>query len=154
LESGESERALRLAGALARFWTVRGYVSEGRQWLQLALVSSGPLPIHPRAKALSWAGWLAQLQNGVSTAQRLCKEGLDLSRALLDARGIALAQHRLGLIQTHQGNYAAAYSLLEESVTRAREIGDTGGVAYSLMALGSQAIGRSEPQLASSWLEE
>jgi len=154
IESEESERALRLAGALARFWTVRGYVGEGRQWLQRVLASPGHLPLHPRAKALSWAGWLALLQSDVATAERLCKEGLELFQTLGDDRGIALAQHRLGLIQTHQGNYAAAYSLLEASVTRAKAIGDTGGVAYSLMALGNLAIGRSEPQRVRSWLEE
>jgi predicted ATPase/DNA-binding CsgD family transcriptional regulator len=154
IESGKSEPALRLAGALARFWTVRGYVSEGRQWLQRALVSPGQLPLHPRAKALSWAGWLAQLQNDAPTAELLCKESLELSQELFDARGIALAQHRLALIQAHRGNFAAAYALLEESVRRSREIGDTSGVAYSLMGLGNYAIGRSEPQLVRSWLEE
>jgi predicted ATPase/DNA-binding CsgD family transcriptional regulator len=154
IEAGESERALRLAGALARFWTVRGYVSEGRQWLQRALMSPGQLPLHPRAKALSWAGWLAQLQNDASTAEQLCKESLELSQELLDTRGIALAQHRLALIQEHRGNFTAAYALLEESVRRSREIGDTGGVAYSLMALGSLATGRIEPQRVRSWLEE
>jgi predicted ATPase/DNA-binding CsgD family transcriptional regulator len=154
IESGESERALRLAGALARFWAVRGYVGEGRQWLQRALASSGHLQLHPLAKVLSWAGWLAFLQSDVSTAERLCKESLELSQALGDARGIALALHRLGLIQAYHGNFAAAYSLLEESVTRAKEIGDTGGVAYSFMALGNLAIGRSEPQRVRSWLEE
>jgi predicted ATPase/DNA-binding CsgD family transcriptional regulator len=154
IEAGEHECALRLAGALARFWTVRGYVSEGRQWLQRALVSSGPLPLHPRAKALSWAGWLAQLQNDTPTAEHLCKESLELSQLLLDARGIALAQHRLGLIQARRGNVASAYALLEESVKRSREIEDAGGVAYSLMALGNYAIGRSEPQQVRSWLEE
>jgi predicted ATPase/DNA-binding CsgD family transcriptional regulator len=154
IESGEHECALRLAGALARFWTVRGYVSEGRQWLRRALVSSGQLPLHPRAKALSWAGWLAQLQSDASTAEQLCKESLELSQELFDARGIALAQHRLGLIDAHRGNFAAADALLEESVTRSRDIGDTGGVAYSLMALGNYAVGRSEPQLVRSWLEE
>jgi predicted ATPase/DNA-binding CsgD family transcriptional regulator len=154
IESGESERSLRLAGALARFWTVRGYVGEGRQWLQHALASSGHLPLHARAKVLSWAGWLALLQSEISTAEQLCKESLELSQALGDASGIALAQHRLGLIQSYQGNFAAAYSLLEESVTCAKEIGDTGGVAYSLMALGNLAIGHSEPQRVRSWLEE
>jgi DNA-binding CsgD family transcriptional regulator/tetratricopeptide (TPR) repeat protein len=122
--------------------------------LQHALALSEPFLLHPRAKALSWAGWLALLQSDVSTAEQLCKESLELSRALGDDRGIALAQHRLGLIQTYHGNFAAAYSLLEESVTRAKAIGDTSGVAYSFMALGSLAIGHSEPQRVRSWLEE
>ena len=34
------EMALRLSGALWRFWDLRGYVSEGRQWLEQALGES------------------------------------------------------------------------------------------------------------------
>ena len=34
-ESGET--AVRLAGALSRFWYIRGHLSEGRRWLEAAL---------------------------------------------------------------------------------------------------------------------
>ena len=37
LGRGEGARALRLAGALARFWSERGHLSEGRRWLRAAL---------------------------------------------------------------------------------------------------------------------
>jgi len=36
-ERQSSELALRFSGALQRFWAIRGYVSEGRQWLKRAL---------------------------------------------------------------------------------------------------------------------
>ena len=36
-EQNAAETALRLAGALWRFWYTRGYLSEGRRWLDQAL---------------------------------------------------------------------------------------------------------------------
>ena len=36
-ESGQVELGLRLAGALVRFWSIRGLMSEGRRWLTEAL---------------------------------------------------------------------------------------------------------------------
>lgn len=37
LETGEAETALRLVAALWQFWLARGYLREGRRWLDEAL---------------------------------------------------------------------------------------------------------------------
>ena len=106
LESSASEQALRLCVALARFWTIRGYVAEGRAWLQraLALVEQEPAAPTVRAKALSWAGWLAELQGETAIAVALCQESLDLSRHLSDQHTMALTLNRLGIIKASQGD--------------------------------------------------
>ena len=41
LERKEVEVALRLGGALCWFWSMRGYHSEGRRWLEEALAIEG-----------------------------------------------------------------------------------------------------------------
>ena len=54
---GDSERTLRLAGALARFWWMRGHTAAGRQRMERVL----PLPGgsgEARAAALDGAGSL------------------------------------------------------------------------------------------------
>ena len=38
---GDGPAALRLAGALGRYWAHRGHLSEGRQWCAEALARSG-----------------------------------------------------------------------------------------------------------------
>ncbi len=40
IESGQVELGLRLAGALVRFWSIRGLMTEGRRWLSAALAAS------------------------------------------------------------------------------------------------------------------
>ena len=71
VEQGEGGQrmhmALRLAGALERFGEVRGYLSEGRRWLEQALMSSERVPLSVRAKALMAAGWLASSLTGRMT---------------------------------------------------------------------------------------
>ena len=154
-ESGESvETALRLAGILHRFWAVRGYVGEGRHWLDRALASSegGTTPV--RAKALSGAAWLALRQSDYERAEALSEESLALSRELRDTQGIARELNRLGLIASARGNHARARSLLEESLALSREVGDTGFLAYMLMALGAVIAAQGEPMRARAQLEE
>ena len=55
----EGATALRLAGALWYFWHVRGYFSEGRDWLEAALVVSPSVTEAQRALVLNAAGALA-----------------------------------------------------------------------------------------------
>src|SRR6266511_3911768 len=53
--------ALRLGAALTDFWHLRGYLSEGRQWLERVLTIADA-PIAARIKALHGAGMLAHSQ--------------------------------------------------------------------------------------------
>lgn len=74
------ELALRLSAALPWFWLIRGYVSEGRQWLKRALDEGRGVRSSVRAKALIGAGELATKQDDFGQAEALCGEGLALYR--------------------------------------------------------------------------
>src|SRR5207248_419597 len=67
---GETEPELRLAGALWRFWMVRGHFREGRDRL-LAAVSAPDGPAYPasRAKVLLGAGMLSYYQDDTAAAR-------------------------------------------------------------------------------------
>jgi predicted ATPase len=65
---GDTEIGLRLAGALWRFWWVRGHLTEGRQWLEAALARGADAPAALRAKALHGAGNLALPQGDYARA--------------------------------------------------------------------------------------
>lgn len=53
LEQQEGEEAARIGVSLWPFWILRGYMSEGREWLDRTLAEL-PDPMAPRAKVL-WA---------------------------------------------------------------------------------------------------
>lgn len=132
LERGDRETALRLGGALWRFWLSQGHLSEGRRWLEEALAGGGSVPLSMLAKALSGAGTLAHYQGDYGQAAELCGESLQLSRQLEDKRLIASALDGLALVARTGGRYAAARGMYEETREIFSEQGDEWGVAHSL----------------------
>ncbi len=77
-ERNEAEVALRLGSALSWFWSVRGYYSEGRRWLEEALAIDGRGAPEVRAMALAGAGELASEQGDLDRAKGAYEEGLEL----------------------------------------------------------------------------
>lgn len=96
LEREDRETALRLGGALWRFWLSQGHLNEGRRWLEEALAGGGGASASTRARALNGAGTLAHYQGDYGRAAELCGESLQLSRRLEDKRHIASALGRAG----------------------------------------------------------
>jgi ATP/maltotriose-dependent transcriptional regulator MalT len=132
LQREDRETALRLGGALWRFWLSQGHLSEGRRWLEEALAGGGSASASVLAKALSGAGVLAHYQGDYGRAAELCGNSLQLSRRLEDKRGIAAALEGLALVARSGGRYAAARGMYEEAREIFRELGDEWGVARSL----------------------
>ncbi len=91
IEREQAETAARIAGAVWRFWHVRGHLAEGRQWLDAAVGLSGAPRSPARAKALCGAGWTANLQGAVEQAEQFFQESLALSRELREPHGVGMA---------------------------------------------------------------
>jgi predicted ATPase/serine/threonine protein kinase len=141
-ENGKLEEGLRLAGALWRFWEVRGHVTEGRAVLDelLNLTLNVDVAANVRAKALNGAGVLAGNQGDHSRQTVILEESLRLYKELGDKAGIAQSINNLGSIAFSQGNYARAQELYAESLNLRREINDSWGIANSLNNLGGVAF--------------
>ena len=146
LEHAEEEKAmaLRLGGALRSFWFVRAYFSEGRDFLERALLRSDDVAAPVRAKALYAASQLHDALASPGRAEELCEQSLTLYRELADTRGIASCLHLLADITWNLGNLASARTLGEESLMLFREVGDKRSVAYVLYHLGSLAVEQGE----------
>jgi predicted ATPase/class 3 adenylate cyclase len=140
----EPETARRLAKALARFWEMRSYFSEGSRWLEAALSRSGHANPTARADALTEAGMSAWHRGEYERAAALHEEALALSRELGDERGIGFALNSLGAQELEKGNYDRALPLFEEALALSRELGDERTVGYALRNLGEVARRQGE----------
>ncbi len=132
IEQKETELALRLCGALAQYWFIRGSLREGRRWLEAAL-GLRQAQLHPaaKAKALYGAGMLSDAR-----ARSLLEESVALYRELGDKPGLAPALRSLAVEMYAQGDSAAG-PLIEEGVMLAREVEDTWTLAHLLCDLGA-----------------
>jgi tetratricopeptide (TPR) repeat protein len=148
LEHKEVEEALRLGGALWWFWWMRSHNSEGRRWLEAALVMDGRGSPEVRAMALAGVGYLGLEQGDLDRAKEVCEEGLELlaheGREASEAKLILLAG--LGWVVWEREEYEQAKQLFEESLAPSREMRDTWWLATSLsnLAVVSHFLGNSE----------
>ena len=139
IEHEEGELALRLSSALLRFWSIRGYWSEGQRWLRAALAmqpsSQGSMPA--RAKALYAAGELAFSQHDHAEADHLLAESVALYRDLGDGHGLAGSLGRLGFLKHIQGEPASAYlPLMEECQALCRWLNSAWNLSHLLHDMG------------------
>ncbi len=112
--ASDAEAGLRLAGALSLFWQVRGYLLEGRRWLE-ALLAQAPQRAALRAKALHAAGQLARHQADIASGISLCEESLAIYRELGDKRGGAYVLRTLGLLVSDGGDPERGRALFERA---------------------------------------
>jgi transposase len=152
--SGDHESWLRLVGALWRFWWQRGYLSEGRAWLDEGLAAGGAALPAPRAKALNAAGALAYAQGDYARATACWHETVALRRQIGDTRGLAAALANLGVAAKEQGDYDRAAALHEESLALQRGLGDSRGIASGLLGLGNVAHMQGHLDRAAALFEE
>ena len=152
LEQQEAETAAQIGAAISRFWLLRGYMSEGRRWLERAL-SGFSEKNAVRVKALNIAAMLASLQDDNKTARTLVEESLELSRELADRKQTGYALYTLGRLARVEGNYAGAVTFLEESLALFRELGRKDDVALVLSDFGLTVLYLGEYERATALCE-
>ncbi|MGH2346480.1 MAG: ATP-binding protein, partial [Chloroflexota bacterium] len=132
----DPDKALRLVTALWRFWDIRGYWSEGRRWIAMALALPGAASPDSRAAAMNAAASLASNQGDFREAESLWEQALVIKRKNGDPRNIAAGLNNLSIAVQHLGDYARSAALLEESLAIKGTIEDVEGLPHSLNYLG------------------
>jgi predicted ATPase len=132
LESaGRTQEALQLAGALYRFWSMRGYLLEGRDRLE-RLLARERAGTSARMRALHGAAVMASSTGDPETAEKRAEEARDLARTLGDAWGEAYAVYMLGMAATEREDWSGALPFFEASLDAFRRLGDD---YYVLLAM-------------------
>jgi len=114
------EMALQLAGALWRFWWMRGHLAEGRRWLEGLLGRDGGSAA-VRARALNGAGNLAWGQGDYARATAWYEESIVFWRQVGDAVGIARALGNIGMVLHERDDVGGAQARYEESLALHRQ---------------------------------
>jgi predicted ATPase/DNA-binding CsgD family transcriptional regulator len=155
LGHGQSEWALRLAGALVLFWRVRCYFSEGRELLEATINASqetGEVSAL-RAKALWGVGFMTLMGGDAEGAIPPLEQGLAGLRELGDLQGGARMLLILGNAYVALGDPRGP-GLLDDSVDLAREAGDRWCLAHALGLRGYLHLAHSDLSGARPLFEE
>lgn len=138
--------ALALAGAIWRFWDLRGLLSEGQHWLESALAADHGPSRAARALVQHGAGTLALLRGDFDRASPRLEEARATAEAVGDNRLLGRATAGLGAVAFYLGRYAEAETLLSRGSAICEAAGDRWGAASALLelALSVYFLGRSE----------
>jgi predicted ATPase len=128
--AAETQNALQLAGALYRFWYMRGHLREARTRIERLLAADGR-PTAYRARALDGAAAMLLNTGSAADARERSLAALALHRELGDEWGIAYSVFSLGLAASEESDWAGALAFFEESLERFRALGDE---HYALIA--------------------
>ena len=142
-DQGDRPTALRLAGALGRFWVQRGHLSEGRRWCAAALAlpaGAGADTPFVRVNCLAAAGRLAIGQAAYGEAEGFLGEAEALAREHGDPAGLAAVLNARGLLARAQNRYAASAQAHAEALELARSAGNRGEEAAALLGLAYAAM--------------
>src|SRR5829696_116542 len=143
---GEARLLQRLAGALWRFWYLRGRLGEGRRRLEQAL-AAGEAATPARAEALIGAAVMAVNTGDEAAATARAEEAIAVADALGDRWSAAYATFMLGNLAPDRLRACALYN---ESIRAFRTLGDehsallaTRHLAFAREALGEPAEARA-----------
>lgn len=140
----ESDVALKICAALARYWDLTGQVSEGRHWLSRALsIADASSDAATRFRALLGQGRLVYRQSDLASALRAFEEAHAFAVALGDPVGEADARTGLGLIALSNADYPRAGSQIEAALETYRQHRRPHGEATALHYLSIVAKNRS-----------
>ncbi|HXF63234.1 MAG TPA: tetratricopeptide repeat protein, partial [Caldilineaceae bacterium] len=154
-----TEAGLQLGSALTRFWCIRGYLSEGRRWLETLLgrlehqLETG-VTTQTEVDAFNALGRIAFQQSNFLAARAHHERSLTLARQIEYDDGVETALIGVGAAFWELGDYQAARSYLEETVRYARPAQHLHALGQALNMLGLVCMHQGDRQAAQACLDE
>ena len=124
-------RAVKLAGDLTWFWTIRGYAPEAARRLA-AVLAAASADAPGRALAVYGASDMAVQLHDMERAHELLEQTVELARADGNMRLACVALSHLAWTSSNRGERDAMNALHEEAIATARKAGDDWALAIAL----------------------
>jgi predicted ATPase/DNA-binding CsgD family transcriptional regulator len=154
-EAGDDDTLIRLVGALAFFWYYRGYLNEGRRWLDQALhAPPDDASPRPRAWALTASGLLANVRGEPERAAELLTASFSWWERSRDPHGYAVARGLLGGVRVSQGRYDEAAALFTGNKDQFPEPQHESWIAHAHFHLGVIAWAKNDDERARELLRD
>ncbi len=149
----DSVDALRLIGAMYRYWSMRGRLAEAIDWLDRALATSASEP-EPRSLGHLARAHIRWLHGDYEAAHADVLVCMDLDRDLPLSPTRVTAITMLAILKSGDGDWITALHLHEEAFQLAWQLNDLVLVASSLNNLGLIAMQRGDHEVARGRLEQ
>ena len=157
VDAGNSEFALfalKIGGAIWRFWSGRSHVAEGRAWLKWAIEHTDDLLDENRLSGLNSLGIMEWRMSDHVSAEKTWTQCLELSKQFHDDRMICNSLNNLGLLHWTNGDAAMARATYETCLALRRKMEDRADLAPTLSNLGLAALDLEDFQAAESAFAE
>jgi non-specific serine/threonine protein kinase len=116
---------LRLAAALARFWFLRGFITEGaRRCDQTVSDPAGRQHTELWARVWAWKVWLLAWHGDLPEARAAAEQACAVCRSQGHQRLLVFALNALASVEEHSGNLERAESVYEEARALSLRLGD------------------------------
>jgi tetratricopeptide (TPR) repeat protein len=141
LAGGQTVTALRIVGALRRFWLIRNHDTEGIERVKAILSRpDATQPTSARLKTLNTYCFLLWAQGKLMEVQSFIEEAILLGIKLEDSWNTAFAFLWAGISAAEQGDHWRARMYLQQSRVEWHDAGDVTYEAVSLIFLGENAM--------------
>ena len=154
VDTGQTDEALLLAAAVWRFWLQRGYLREGRAWLEQLTGLQPDVTSAARAKAYTALGGLAFWLDDADATELAYETALRVYVGLGDREGEAETMYNLAYLPVMRGDFEVSRKRFQESLAIARDIGRADLVAKSQLPLGISMRESGDPAGALPLLQE
>ena len=136
--SNHPDKALKLAYAIAGFWTVRDHLNEARTWCQALLEKTKSLPELDveRARVYAVLAWICVTSGEHKLGRTAAEQAISLGKQTNDIPTVARAYGILALTSVFLGDVPAAQQAATEGEAIARKYGFRSELAFILTMRG------------------
>ena len=150
----DPDMAVRFANALAYYWLIGRHHSAVRQRLAEAVEQARGAAPASRARLLTWAAMLANLEGKPGEGAARAREAYEFYRDAGDPSGLALCEAILGLAVALCGEAGQAGELLAAARARFGRVGDDWGAAIATLLHGFATSFTAQPERGTALARE